>query len=671
MGERRFITVAMAQRPDSVGWFEWQDLSWINDYIIDRVSYDHERARNLVAYQSPEATLRRGLGVCMDYAALFEFLGRRSGYTVRSMHSDGLNHAWNEVFLGGHWWIVDVTWNDGEIFTDGTAVPVAMRSDPDFRKRYFLTTVIQEERLLKQGLLQRTHRASDAEPVDYEKTIEAAALIREMDSQLRPLYARFRALAEAHPLAINLRADVAGDSMGWDELTYGRGHRRVATGQGAGVQVCCLGPVAGFHGKASVGGRIGDMKSSTFGRLPLVALALSVTAPVLLTGCGSSVQPSPSEPADLGTDGVVIVTNSRANVPIPRLSPGNAELITQALRRELPVTVVSADGTPELVRIAIPKVQGANEQAYNKRLSQALQTVQLAITALPNSDGADAYDALALARDSARAARMSRPTIICLQCGLDTYGPLAMTGEGAVRADPKDFVEHLTSTKQLVTFDGFAQTTVVLTSVGQTAPPQKTLNGSDRENLTAIWQVVLKGRWRDSADRSPARLRRLRQNSAHGVGHQREASQQHQARAVPNPVCVLRRSLVSAFRRRHRPLDRSGRRSQGTPTAGRLAPGLGAPHGDDPGHHRRHPFRTARRGQGSESASCRCGSCPADRPGGGSRPDRQGGGSRAALPRQGQGPGFGRESDSGSARQEPQSDHHPARSLLTTREGAM
>ncbi len=219
------------------------------------------------------------------------------------------------------------------------------------------------------------------------------------------------------------------------------------------------------------------------------AALLIATTTALTTACGVDV---PDEtPKPLTTDGVVIVTNSRANVPRPQLSPANASLISDVLRAGLPVTVVSADGTPELVPLPTLRVTGNNGPAVEKSLTQALQTVQLAITALPNSGGVSSYGAVSVARDSALALDMRKPTIICLMCGLETAGPLAMTGENALRAEARDFVEHLESTQQLVRFDGFDSATVVLTSVGATAAPQQPLSPRDRENLVAIWRSSL------------------------------------------------------------------------------------------------------------------------------------------------------------------------------------
>ncbi|MDR2378975.1 MAG: arylamine N-acetyltransferase, partial [Bifidobacteriaceae bacterium] len=189
VGPLTFVRVPVARRPAAVSQRDWDVLSGVNDYIIDHVSYDHARARGRSAddvLQSPEVTLRRGLGVCMDYAALFERLARHHGYTVRSMRSDRLNHAWNEVQLAGRWWIVDVTWNDGEMFTSGQPLPAIVHNDPDFRKKYFLTTARDEAALRRQGLIQSTHQVDDARPVDYQRTLQAMAIL----DRLQPLVER-------------------------------------------------------------------------------------------------------------------------------------------------------------------------------------------------------------------------------------------------------------------------------------------------------------------------------------------------------------------------------------------------------------------------------------------------------------------------------------------------
>lgn len=219
----------------------------------------------------------------------------------------------------------------------------------------------------------------------------------------------------------------------------------------------------------------------------IAALALSVCVLFGLTACNDD-----ETPPDLDTDGVIVITNARANVPTPQLSPITETLIGEALKAKLPVVVISADGTPAPVDLAIPGVDGCNNRsACAKRLSEALGYVAMAITAKPDADGANAYGAFAVARDAAQSLRLTSPTLICLECGIDTLGALSMTGEGRLGADVEAHLEYLTSTGQLVTFDGFDSVHIILTSTGLTSAPQEPLSPSDITRLAGVWSDAL------------------------------------------------------------------------------------------------------------------------------------------------------------------------------------
>ncbi|WP_432558792.1 transglutaminase domain-containing protein [Granulicoccus sp. GXG6511] len=230
IGAGRYVLVPVQPRPADIPVATWQELARLNDYVIDHVRYDRSRvgaaARRADRHQTPAETLRIGRGVCQDFTALFEALAAERGHTVRSLRSARLNHAWNEVLIAGRWWVVDVTWNSAELFLGGARVPERVRSDPDFRKRYFLTTVEREEALQRAGLLRETHRAPDVARVDYARTSEAYAILdilsplvarrnalvasrtatrREidgLDARIVDLHRRYRVLAQAHPLAV-------------------------------------------------------------------------------------------------------------------------------------------------------------------------------------------------------------------------------------------------------------------------------------------------------------------------------------------------------------------------------------------------------------------------------------------------------------------------------------
>lgn len=218
-----------------------------------------------------------------------------------------------------------------------------------------------------------------------------------------------------------------------------------------------------------------------------------MAAPMLL-GLASCGQPAEAQPGpSLNTDGLVIITNSHANVPTPELSPGNLELVRAALDQGLPVEIVAVDGTPELVDLPPLRVEGNNPLSRARNLERAVAWVSMGITALPDSNEATSYEAFAVARNAAAAHGMQNPTIACLGCGLDSVGPLQMTAAGALRAAPSDYVDYLIGSNQLVNFgqSGFESVTVVLTATGATAPPQARLSQADSEHLTKIWRAVL------------------------------------------------------------------------------------------------------------------------------------------------------------------------------------
>ncbi len=65
---------------------------------------------------SAYGALIEGRAVCEGYARAFQYLLNRAGINcmIAVGTSRGENHAWNMVKLGGKWYYVDPTWNDGK-----------------------------------------------------------------------------------------------------------------------------------------------------------------------------------------------------------------------------------------------------------------------------------------------------------------------------------------------------------------------------------------------------------------------------------------------------------------------------------------------------------------------------------------------------------------------------
>ncbi len=73
-------------------------------FVCDRIEYDGS------VYCSPRTALVSDevqKGACMSYALNFKFLCDLSGIPCIFTHSE--NHQWNQVYVDGRWWHVDVT----------------------------------------------------------------------------------------------------------------------------------------------------------------------------------------------------------------------------------------------------------------------------------------------------------------------------------------------------------------------------------------------------------------------------------------------------------------------------------------------------------------------------------------------------------------------------------
>ena len=79
-----------------------------HDELSDRVTYNLNADFNQSSYSA--FVLRQT--VCAGYAEAMECLCNAAGVPAIAVTSTG--HEWNEVCLNGYWYVVDVTWDDGD-----------------------------------------------------------------------------------------------------------------------------------------------------------------------------------------------------------------------------------------------------------------------------------------------------------------------------------------------------------------------------------------------------------------------------------------------------------------------------------------------------------------------------------------------------------------------------
>jgi len=110
---------------------EFQKCKILHDWIAEHIAYDVESYLSGKTGKSTwESTLRSRRGICHGYAELMKRMceltgipcerisGYGRGYSFRPGDAENLqrsNHAWNAVYLGGRWHLVDVTWDAGHV----------------------------------------------------------------------------------------------------------------------------------------------------------------------------------------------------------------------------------------------------------------------------------------------------------------------------------------------------------------------------------------------------------------------------------------------------------------------------------------------------------------------------------------------------------------------------
>ena len=94
----------------------------VHDWMVAHGSYDSNTLSQLPDFQenpnndNPYGFLVDGRGICLGYASTFQLFMRLLGIeciTVEgTAHGGTADHAWNQVYLDGAWYCVDVTWDD-------------------------------------------------------------------------------------------------------------------------------------------------------------------------------------------------------------------------------------------------------------------------------------------------------------------------------------------------------------------------------------------------------------------------------------------------------------------------------------------------------------------------------------------------------------------------------
>ena len=95
----------------------YEKISKVHDYLVDNISYDTTYS-NIGTY-SIYGALAKNICVCEGYAKAFKYILDDIGIPCELIKGVGTtstgeqeNHAWNDVYIDGNWYAIDVTWDD-------------------------------------------------------------------------------------------------------------------------------------------------------------------------------------------------------------------------------------------------------------------------------------------------------------------------------------------------------------------------------------------------------------------------------------------------------------------------------------------------------------------------------------------------------------------------------
>lgn len=218
------------------------------------------------------------------------------------------------------------------------------------------------------------------------------------------------------------------------------------------------------------------------------ALALA-SALITITGCSHADTPATPECLRPDADGlgVVVATHQGAVSGLGRL--GRCAL-GEALLRGLPVSIVAAQGQPQVV------VKGAAVNGtFNSDLARKAAVVEAgnavataAANAVPSSDGNDLVAALRMVSDLVRASGAQRPQIISNDPGLTDTGALKVTQAGMLVANAGEVAADVSGAGHCPVDAG---THVDFIGLGYGVAPQPLLTPSDRLQVTALWSALV------------------------------------------------------------------------------------------------------------------------------------------------------------------------------------
>jgi hypothetical protein len=204
-----------------------------------------------------------------------------------------------------------------------------------------------------------------------------------------------------------------------------------------------------------------------------VAAAVALAAG--LAGCGAGASAAPEETGPEATGALAVVVGAHSNMPPAALEGRSASAVDMALRQQSMFSMVVADGAPF-------DATASAEQVDRQVIDEAIAGARAQVAE------SDLLGAIGRAAEGLVGEPGLR-TLVVLDSGLSTAGPLTFTTPGMLDAQPLEVADALRNAQQLPDLSGVR---VVFHGLGDTAAPQQPLDPIRRAQLVNIWSAVVR-----------------------------------------------------------------------------------------------------------------------------------------------------------------------------------
>lgn len=216
----------------------------------------------------------------------------------------------------------------------------------------------------------------------------------------------------------------------------------------------------------------------------MVAAAAAAFVAATLAGCSSGANASDGETD--GPTGLAVVVGAHANQPRYGAAAIGA-LLDDAIAEGVTLTVVTDEGEPRVIASGTLADLPTNHGTRARVIRDFRADVEAAIDeAAATTEETNPLEAIAEAARSMRVVTGERNIAVATSM-LQTSGALPMQ-HGILDADPVDVVEQLEGSRSLPHLSGY---TVTLLALGESAPPQESLDEAARQRLEQLWLAIL------------------------------------------------------------------------------------------------------------------------------------------------------------------------------------